>query len=135
MPQNIRKLFKNLKDLEPLAGLEAKILKAIVLERSKEVARKLMIARAGLAISFGALVYSLFVFGKAFLESDFWNLVKLVFSDTGVIAAHFNDFSVSLLETLPVFEICAVLLSVFALLMIASWYFKFTNNNHFNHVV
>ncbi|MCX6763077.1 MAG: hypothetical protein NT093_04900 [Candidatus Moranbacteria bacterium] len=129
MTQNLQKIFKNLKDIEPSRGLEGKILKAISLENSRKVARRLMFARTGLAVSFGALAYTLFVFGKAFLESDFWNLLKLTLSDTGIIAGHFGDFSISLLETLPVIEIFAVLVPVFAVMLMLSWYFKFSNNN------
>ena len=134
MPRSIKNLFKNLKDIELSVGLEGKILKAIATERTQMVCRKMMIARGGLAVSFGALVYTLFVFGKAFLESDFWNLAKLIFSDTGIVAGHISDFSISLLETLPVIEIFAMLVPVFALLMMASWYFKYLNSNHFNHI-
>lgn len=135
MTQNLQKIFKNLKNIEPSRGLEGKIFKAISLENSRKVARKLMFARAGLAVSFGALAYTLFVFGKTFLESDFWNLLKLTLSDTGTIAGHFGDFSISLLETLPVLEIFAVLVPVFAVMLMLSWYFKFSNNNFkHNHI-
>lgn len=134
MNQNLRQIFKNIKQQDIPADLEKRILKAIALEKSRQVARKLLFARAGLTVSFGVLTYTLFVFGRAFLESDFWNLAKLAFSDTGVIVAHLGEFSVSLLETLPVVEILAILVPVFALAMLASYYFKFTNNNHFNHI-
>ncbi|MFH0929901.1 MAG: hypothetical protein V1814_01475 [Candidatus Moraniibacteriota bacterium] len=132
MTQNLQKIFKNLKNIEPSRGLEGKILKAIEFEKSLEIRKKLMFTRAGLAVSFGALIYTLFVFGKAFLESDFWNLLKLTLSDTGIIAGHFGDFSISLLESLPVVEIFAMLVPVLAVMLILSYYFKFTNN-HFNH--
>jgi hypothetical protein len=135
MTQNLQKIFKNLKNIEPSRGLEGKILKAISLENSRKVAKKLMFARAGIAVSFGALVYTLFVFGRTFLESDFWNLAKLIFSDTGIIAGHFGDFSISLLETLPVVEIFAILVPVFAVMLMLSRYFKFSNNNFkHNHI-
>jgi len=134
MTQNLQKIFKNLKNIEPSRGLEGKILKAISLENSRKVAKKLLFARAGLVASFGALAYTLFVFGRAFLESDFWNLAKLSFSDGGVVAKNWGDFSFSLLETLPVVEIFAMLVPVFAVMMLFSYYFKFSNNNHFKHV-
>lgn len=135
MTQNLQKIFKNLKDIEPSRALEGKILKAISFENSQKVARKIMLARAGLTVSFGALAYTLFVFGRSFLESDFWNLLKLILSDTGTIAGHFGDFSISLLETLPVLEIFAVLVLVFAVMLMLSWYFKFSNNNFkHNHI-
>ena len=103
-------------------------------EKGFAIRKKLMFARAGLAVSFGALAYTLFVFGRAFLESDFWNLAKLSFSDSGVVATHAGDYWISLLETLPVVEIFAVLVPVVAVLVMFSYYFKFTNNNHFNRV-
>ncbi|MFA6285278.1 MAG: hypothetical protein WC643_01985 [Parcubacteria group bacterium] len=130
MTQNLQKIFKNLKNIEPPRGLEGKILKAISLENRRKVARKLIFARAGLAVSFGALAYTLFVFGRAFLESDFWNIAKLSFTDGGTVARNWGDFSFSLLETLPVLEIFAMLVPVFAVMMMLSWYFKFSNNNH-----
>jgi hypothetical protein len=132
MTRNLQKIFKNLENIEPSRGLEGRILKAIALENSRKVARKLMFARAGLAVSFGALAYTFLVFGKAFLASDFWNLAKLAFSDTGIIAKNFSNFSVSLLETLPIVEISAMLVPVVAVLAMFSYYFKFSNNN-FKH--
>jgi hypothetical protein len=134
MTQNLQKIFKNLKNIEPSRGLEGRILKAISFKNGQALKRKLMAARAGLAVSFGALAYALFVFGRAFLESDFWNLAKLSLSDGGTVARNWGDFSFSLLETLPVVEIFAVLVPVFAVMMMASWYFKFSNNK-LNHVI
>jgi hypothetical protein len=134
MSQKIHNLFKNLKNIEPSQGLEEKILKAIALEKSLGMRKKLLFARGGLAVSFGALAYSLFVFGRMFLESDFWSLAKLSFSDSGVITSHIGDYWVSLLETLPVVEIFAMLVPVFAVMILLSYYFKFTNNNHYNHI-
>ena len=134
MTKNLQKIFKNLKNIEPSRGLEGRILKAVARENSRKISQKLLFARAGLAVSFGALAYTLFVFGRAFLESDFWNLAKLSFSDSGVVATHAGDYWISLLETLPVVEIFAVLVPVVAVLVMFSYYFKFTNNNHFNRV-
>lgn len=133
MTQNLQKIFKKLKDIEPSRGLEGKILKAVARENSRNISQKLMFARGGLAVSFGALAYTLFVFGRAFLESDFWNLAKLSFSDSGAVATHVGDYWISLLETLPVLEIFAMLVPVLAVMLMLSYYFKFSNNK-FNHV-
>jgi hypothetical protein len=134
MSQKLHNLFKTLKDIDPSQELEGKILNAIVLKKNFAIRKKLLIARTGLVTSLGVLAYTLFVFGKSFLESDFWNLAKLSVSDSGVIVSHAGDYTVSLLETLPVFEMFAILLPIFAVMMLLSYYFKFTNNNHFNHV-
>ena len=133
MTQNLQKIFKKLKNIEPSQGLEGRILKAVARENSRKISQKRLFARAGLAVSFGALAYTLFVFGRAFLESDFWNLAKLSFSDSGVVFSHAGDYWISLLETLPVLEIFAMLVPVFAVMLMFSYYFKFSNNN-FNHV-
>jgi len=133
MTQNLQKIFKNLKNIEPSRGLEGKILKTIAREKGLEIRKKLLFARGGLAVSFGALAYTLFVFGRAFLESDFWNLLKLTLSDSGTIAGHFSDYAASLLETLPVVEIFAMLVPVLAVMLLLSYYFKFSNNNNFRH--
>ena len=135
MTQNLQEIFKNLQNIEPSRGLEEKILKAVSRENSRKIAQKLLFARAGLAVSFGVLAYTLFVFGRSFLESDFWNLLKLTLSDSGTIAGHAGEYSISLLETLPVLEIFAVLVPILAVMLMLSWYFKFINNNFkHNHV-
>jgi hypothetical protein len=128
MTRNLQKIFKNLKNVEPSRGLEGNILKAIALENSRKTAKNLLFARTGLAVSFGALAYTMLVFGRSFLESDFWNLLKLTLSDSGTIAGNIGNFSISLLETLPVVEIFAVLVPVFVVMLMLSWYFKFANN-------
>jgi hypothetical protein len=133
MTQNLQKIFKKLQNVEPSLGIEGRILTAIARENSQKIAQRLLFARAGLLASFGALMYTLFVFGRAFLESDFWNLLKLSFSDSGTIAGHFGDYSASLLETLPVIEIFAMLVPVFVAMILFSYYFKFSNNK-FNHI-
>jgi hypothetical protein len=132
MSQNIQKIFENLQEYEPSRELQGRILRVIAVKRMRSIRRNLMLVRVGFVASLGALAYTLAVFGKAFLNSDFWNLVKLAFSDTGVVGSHFGDFSLSLLETLPVMEIFLILLPVFAVLMIASFYFKI-NDNNFKH--
>ena len=134
MTKNIQKIFKKIQNIEPSRGLEGEILKVIAAKNGQALKRKLMAARAGLAVSFGALAYTLFVFGRAFLESDFWNIAKLSFSDGGVVARNWSDFSISLLETLPVLEIFAMLVPIVAVLVMFSYYFKFSNNK-FNHVI
>ena len=133
MTQNIKEIFKSLKNIEPSRGLEGRILKAVAIENSRKVARNLMFARAGLAVSFGALVYTLFVFGRAFLESDFWNLAKLVFSDTGTIAVFWKDFAFSLLETFPVAYAISTLIPLLALVLFLNFYLKLNNYNHNRH--
>jgi hypothetical protein len=136
MSENIAKIFKYIGKIEPSENLEGRILRSIAAERLQAVRRKLAYARVGMAFSAAGLMYAFSVFGRAFLKSDFWNLTKLAFSDGSTVTSHFGNFALSLLETLPVVEISAMLVPVFALLMIASWNFKFSNNSlRHNHSI
>ncbi|MDD3486947.1 MAG: hypothetical protein PHF35_01040 [Candidatus Moranbacteria bacterium] len=128
MPQNIQKIFKNLKNIEPRAGLEKRVLKAISAGSVRKLKQKLLLIRAGIAVSAGFLVYTSAVFGRYFFQSNFWNLGKLAFSDTGVVMIHWKDFLFSLLESLPVAAVVALLAPVFLMMMLSSLYFKFSGN-------
>lgn len=132
MPQVIKNLFKNLKEFEPPEKLQGRILSAVAAKKAQAMKRKLFFVQSGITVSLGVLLGSLLVFGKSFLDSDFVNLVKLMFSDTGMIMSHMGNFSISLLENMPVFEIFAMLVPIFILTVILSWYYKFENNN-FKH--
>jgi len=130
MTQNIKTLFKNLKDLEPSAGLGGKILKAIVLEKSWQAKKRLIFADALMLGSLGAFVFVLLNFWEGISKSEFWSLLKLLFSDTASVATFWKDFLFSLLETFPAVHFAAILAPVFLLLLSANLYFKSTKHNH-----
>ena len=56
----------------------------------------------------GMLAGSMYLWKDAVLESSFWSLVALIFSDAGVVWAHTSEFALSLLETLPVVPLMAI---------------------------
>ena len=124
-------IFKKISEIEPSSGLEKRIFEKIAFQNKLAVRRKLALIHAGFAVSASAFIWAIFTLGKAFLQSDFWTLAKLFFSDTGLVLQNWVDFSYSLLETLPIFNIVLMLLPVFALFMLAGAYFKTVNNNHY----
>ena len=133
MTQNIKNLFKNLKNLEPSAELEGKILKAIVLERSWQAKKRLIFADVLMLGSLGAFVFVLLNFWEGISKSEFWSLLKLVFSDTAAVAAFWKDFLFSLLETFPAAHFAAILAPVFLLMISLNMYFATNNQNHYKY--
>jgi len=126
-------IFKKISDLEPSVGLEKRILKRIALKNKLAIRRKLAFIYAGFTTSSGVFVWAIFTLGKALLRSDFWTLAKLIFSDTGLVIQNWVDFAYSLLETLPIFGIVAILVPVFALFMLGSAYFKTVTPTRHNY--
>lgn len=127
-------LFKNIQAAEPDKALETRILRAIMLERDARARRRLFAARAGLAGSFTAFVSAGFAYGEALLESDFWNLLPLLFSDVTIIAQHWSSFLFSLLETFPAFALAAFLVPIFILLISLRFSVPGTNGHRYDRL-
>ena len=92
MTQNIHNLFKNLKDHSPSIELKARILHSINTQEKKSIRVKIMLTYAGFASSLALLLYAVFSFGQAFLQSEFWSLLSLSFSDAGTVMKYGGDF-------------------------------------------
>ncbi|OGI24902.1 MAG: hypothetical protein A3J76_05470 [Candidatus Moranbacteria bacterium RBG_13_45_13] len=133
MTQNIKNLFKNLKDLEPSAGLGGKILKAIVLEKNWQAKKRLIFADVLMLGSLGAFVFVLLNFWDGISKSEFWSLSKLLFSDTASVATFWKDFLFSLLETFPAVHLAAILAPVLLLMISLNMYFAANNHNRYEH--
>jgi hypothetical protein len=101
MPQ-IRNVFQALTKENPSPALRETILLRIAMEETLLLKQKRSLALFGLLTSFVALSVIGLQYGTLFLQSDFWMLLSLLFSDLGLIATSFQDFFYSLLETLPV---------------------------------
>ena len=130
MSNDLQKMFKHTKTLEPSPNLEKLILAKIASRQKFVLKRKLAMIYAGFLAASGIFVWAILTLGKAFVQSDFWTLAKLLFSDTSLIIENLNNFAFSLMETLPIFGIIAMLVPVFILFMLASEYFKIVNHNH-----
>jgi hypothetical protein len=132
MTQNIQNIFKNLKNIEPSRGLEGRILQKITIEKNWQVKKRLILADTLMLGSLGAFAFVLINFWNGIAESEFWSLLKLIFTDAGTVTSHWMNFAFSLLETFPATHAAVILVPVFLLLMSANFYFKSSNNNHTN---
>lgn len=124
MGRNLSEIFKEITEIQPAPGLQARIFQAVAMEKDRAAERKLWVSRLGLGLSSAVFLASVSVFGKAILQSEFWSIVSLVFSDLLVVARNWQDFSYSLLETFPTVGATAVLVPVMMLLFSFSVYLE-----------
>lgn len=114
-------LFVELKKEAPRPLLRSRILMAIAEAEEKEATLYRRFSFVGIILSLGTLVWGGIEYGEALLQSDFWTLITLLFSDVDVIMRSFGDFGYSLLETLPLMP----LLMLFAPLTLFFWSMSF----------
>lgn len=134
MDAKLTQLFQQLSDNGPAIGLEALILRRIAEEKRRQERRRLDTYRAGLVLSSAATAWVAWAFGGAFLNSEFLRMLSLVFSDLQTVAQNWNDFSLSLLETLPAVTLAALLVPLFILFWLTSAYLELQRKNCHKYV-
>ncbi len=103
-----------------------KIMLRIGVEKNKiAIKRKIAVFSVALAVSFVGLIPAVKAAYSGFANSGFTQLFSLVFSDTSVVMGLWQNFALSLLETLP---INGILITGF-LVIIFFGSFKFLSNN------
>lgn len=124
-------IYKETETFEPSPKLERLILKRIDRERSKQRREKMLLSWAGLTVSGAGIIYALAAFGQAILNSEFWSMITLAYSDIGIVAGHWQDFAYSLLETFPAVNLILIIAPVFSLLLF--FHFLFSLNHKSNN--
>jgi hypothetical protein len=117
MNHGFEKIFKSMDPLEPPAGLLGKILKRIQEEKTAlSIKRRLILFSLGLAASLVGIVASFNMFSSGAAASGFSSFLSLTFSDFQSVLASWQNYTYTLLETVPVFSLAALLFAVFAFL-------------------
>jgi len=117
MRKDYEKLFSHLKSPEPPDGLFEKIMLRLHKERQLlTLKRRLTIFSVGLIGSAVAFIPAFKMVQAGFIESGFMDFFSLLFSDTGIVMAYWQNFALSLLETLPVLSLMALLATVLVFL-------------------
>ncbi len=129
MSQKLDQIFKQMPEISPTTQLESRIFQAVAVEKDRVIRKRLLISRLGLGASMVVFLAAIFSFGGAILQSEFWSIVSLFFSDMQVVAQNWQDFMYSLLETFPTISVVAVLVPVMTLLFSFSVYLE-ANNKH-----
>jgi hypothetical protein len=121
----------NFNIIEPPKRLKNAIFRRISEEAKKRLDRRKMIFKTGIFLSFAFLVILGFIFGKEIIASDFWSLALLGFTDKSIVAAHWQEFILSLSETFPAEAVAFIFAPMFILLVLAKQYYspcEYTDN-------
>ncbi len=113
MDKKLEKFSENFNLVEPPAGLFDKIMYRI--EKEKKILtlrRRIIIFSFGLIGSAVAFIPAFAHARSGFVESGFYSFFSLLFSDTEVVLTYWGNFLQSLLETLPVVGLAALLATV-----------------------
>ncbi|MFA5188789.1 MAG: hypothetical protein WC460_05495 [Patescibacteria group bacterium] len=117
MTKDLEKLFTYYNAPEPPNDLFGKIMERIGQEKKLQMLkRRIFILAASL---FGALILfipALKAVISGFVESGFAQYFSLLFSDAGIVLTYWQNYALSLLETLPVVNLILLLATILAIL-------------------
>lgn len=94
-------------------------------KKAISIKRKIVIFSVMLAVSFAGLIPAVKAAYSGFATSGFTQLFSLIFSDTTIVMSYWQNFALSLLETLPINGI--MLSFVLSIMFFGS--LKFLSNN------
>jgi hypothetical protein len=130
MDRNFNKIENKFSQIEPPKHLKRAVFQRIEKEKAKRLLFKKFFLLLGFVVSIISSVATVAFFGKEILASEFSSLVLLGLSDIKTVGAMWQDYLLSLLETLPAFSIAATLLPIFAFLMLIEQYGKLEQENY-----
>lgn len=117
MSKSYKKLFTYLNPPEPPGDLFKKIMHRIHEERRLLIIkRRLVIFSISLIGSIVAFIPAFQTVKTGFIESGFTEYLSLLFSDTGIVVTYWQNFTFSLLETLPIMSLVAFLITMLVFL-------------------
>ncbi len=118
MQNDSKNVFAHIARKEPSSALYNRIIARIEREERKTGAyARIVFFGVAALVSVAAFVPAAQELYAEFSQSGFIQFLSLLFSDTGVIALYWQDFLMSLAETLPVFGIMGVAASMFVMLL------------------
>lgn len=118
MQNDYRQLFLELDEKEP----PAELFHDTMLRINAKQKRSATFARIGFFGTASLLALFVFVptvreFYAEFMQSGFSQFASLIFSDMGILAKYWQDFLLSLAESLPVLSAIGVIASLFVFLL------------------
>ena len=112
--QNLQKLFKNA-TYAPESRLSGDIL-SIIEHKSAQITKWKTFGYLGMSIlSLSGSIFSIKILVGQFIKSGFYSYLSLAFSDSGVIATYWKEYTLSLVDSLPV---VSLVLSFFLLFIL-----------------
>ena len=107
--KSLQTTFQSMTKEEPRQALRLRILAQIQLLEERQAYRQKWFSLGMLGLSAIVFFGGVYQYGSMLLQSDFWTLASLLFSDLGILAGSFQDFAYSLLETLPLVPLLVIL--------------------------
>jgi len=118
MRKDYEKLFTNLTPKAPPSGLFGKIISRIQRERQFLTMRnRLIVLSLGVVASFLAFIPAFNAVQSDFAQSGIMNFVSLLSYDFMAVIAVWNDFALSILESLPIVSITIFFTVTFVFLL------------------
>ncbi len=128
MRQDYEKLLSCLEVPEPSAGLFNRVLATIQIKQRRLVVRRNVFCSLGLLVSLVLLIPAWQMVQVGLAESGFLEFFSLLFSDSGMMAASWQNFGMVLLESLPVTGLALLLIAVAG--AVSSFSFIITQTNY-----
>jgi hypothetical protein len=108
------------------------IFERIGLEKKLEIVRKNIVSSSIIAVVIvGFFGFAFITMGREIAKSDFWHFFQLIFSDPRIVILYGKDFAASILESIPVFSIVIILVSLSLALLALRMFFSFIDNRVF----
>lgn len=116
MPTDYEKLFTPFKSPEPPEGLFEQIMRRVHKEERLLAVKRMIVFSLGLIGSAIAFFPALQTMRGVFAESGFMEFFSLLFSDAGLVMTYWQNFIMTLLESLPVISLSIFLAVIFVFL-------------------
>lgn len=116
MKQNYEELFQRLAKVRAPSGLHRSVI-AQIDEARLRIMRIKFAVFSTLGFASGVALFALVSSTSAkLLESGFINYASLLFSDSGAVLSYWREFSITLIESLPLLGLTLILLALLTLL-------------------
>jgi hypothetical protein len=116
MNDDFQTLFNSLRPMEPAKGLSLAILLRIRRHEERIARFKFFFLSLLSVISGTSLFHAVSYALRGFAETGFYEYLSLLSSDGFMILPYWKEFTFTMIETVPVFEISLVLAILYALL-------------------
>ena len=103
-----------MRNIEPPEGLLETIMVRISGERRRLARIRFVFSTALSVVALLAIIPALRELNSEIVRSGFGQFLSLIFSDAGVLAAYWQDFTMTILESFPALGMSAVLAAAFA---------------------
>jgi uncharacterized membrane protein len=108
--------MRHLSTLNPPEGLLEAVFARIELAKVRAARLRLAVSSVVASVALAALYPALRFAAQEFSASGFSDYLSLILSDTSALAAHWQEFALSLVESIPVFSITLALGTIILLL-------------------